>query len=513
MKTKDPVTIYLKREYKDGFTEQEIQEYRQKVRDLGIVNFVQSLPCPPFSQDFKGETPENIVLEPFQELFLREAVSLLRGLLTAGRGAGKTFMVSLLILFELIIEDYYTINVIGGSLNQTEIMQSYIDFFRDNVPEIGYILPRSLYGLKPRITSRFHSKCVFLATSPTASRGPRANRLIVDEYCAGESKSKLGAKALKAAVFQMMGRKDAKLLLTSTSDFVRGRFYEILQSPQKFGFKVYRWSTARHISGKEARFVYTDKNPENWRSNCWWITDSQIQNARVNSSDSEFIVEVLGGISMASGFVFNIDDLNFAECKLCSECKPYKWGHCRLLEQFGLGTEEDPIKFIVDRKAGFDYGMPAPCALTIVGRKGRLVFVLFSDEVRGMRTSEIIEWIVEHLTRYQTEDFIPDPSAPSEAVVQEVEEHEFARIIAEPNLKYERIEVVKNLMEKHILVIPKAFWRLMKSLKTVAYDQTGKIVKRDDHSFDSLCYACLDYGRNRQEMLKKPKGVRFEWDR
>jgi hypothetical protein len=508
-----PVNIYLKNRGKQEVSEKEIQEYRQQVRKMGIVNFAKSLPCPPFSQDHGGETPDFIILEPFQEKFLVEILENNRTLLTAGRGAGKTFMLSLLILFKLVAEDYFVVNVIGGSLNQTEILQSYLDFFRDNVPEIGNILPRSLYGLKPRITSRYHSKCVFLATSPSAARGPRCNLLVIDEYCTGESKSKLGAKSLKAATFQMMGRKDAKLLLTSTSDFVRGRFYEILQSPQKFGFKVYRWSTARHVSGKEARFVYTDKNPEHWKSNCWWITDDQIQNARKNSSDSEFIVEVLGGISMASGFVFNIDDLNVAECKMCSECKPYEWGHCKLITQFELGEEGNPIKNVIDRKSGFDYGMPAPCALTIVGKRGKLVFVLFSDEVRGMRTSEIIEWIVENLTQYQTEDFIPDPSAPSEAVVQEVEEHEFSRIIIESNEKYERIETVKNLMEKHTIIVPTAFWRLMKSLKTVCYDQSGKIVKRDDHSFDSLCYACSDYGRNSQEMLKKPVGIRFSWDK
>lgn len=511
-RTIEKMILKQKTEKSKAMNEKHIAEYRQKVREMGIINFCLSLPCPPFSKDEEGNTPEFIILEPFQEAFLTEAVDLLRGLLTAGRGAGKTFIIALLILFELITEDYYTINVIGGSINQTQLMQDYIDFFRDNVPEIGYILPRSLYGLKPRITSRYHSRCVFLATSLTASRGPRANRLIVDEFCSGEAKSKVGQKSLKASMFQVMGRKDAKILLTSTSDYVRGHFYEILTTPKKFGFKIFRWSTARHISGKEGRYVYADKNPEHWFSNCWWIDTEQIRQQRMNSSNSEWMVEVLGGISMASGFVYNIHDLNWAECKQCDDCYPYKWGHCKLIEQFNLGDEENTIQDVWERKAGFDYGTNAPCALVIVGRKGKLVFVLFSDEVKGMRTGELVGWVTEHMMKLRVFDFLPDPSSPSEAFSQEIEEAGFNRIWMDNNLKYERIETTKNLFEKHLVIIPKAFWRLMKSLRVVAYDKSSKVVKHDDHSFDAFCYACNDYGRRSPDLAKDLKGVRFPWD-
>ena len=53
---------------------------------------------------------------------------------------------------------------------------------------------------------------------------------------------------------------------------------------------------------------------------------------------------------------------------------------------------------------------------------------------------------------------------------------------------------MKAIVEKHVIIIPIAFWQLLNSLKSAHRDNLGRIVKYNDHSFDSICYLCTDWG-------------------
>ena len=60
--------------------------------------------------------------------------------------------------------------------------------------------------------------------------------------------------------------------------------------------------------------------------------------------------------------------------------------------------------------------------------------------------------------------------------------------------KEERVQNVKSIVEKRAIIIPPAFWHLCESLRGMHRDKRGRIVKHNDHSFDMLCYLCIDWG-------------------
>lgn len=312
--------------------------------------------------------------------------------------------------------------------------------------------------------------------------------------CSAEEKSKEGAKAVDAAWWQIVGKGgDTILLMSSTAHYLFGKFYEYLTEPKKYGFTVYHWSIAKHISGKSAELTYTDAKPENWIPTVWWITNEKLKDLRRAKSNEEWLCEALGGISMASGAIFNFKDLDFSICSLCEECEPYKWGKCKLVKALNLGDEINPTKFVIDRRAGYDYGAKAPNALTIVGRKGKFVLILFNDELKGARDEEILEWINNNCKEWKCYTICPDPSAAGFLLSQKLEDEGYAVYLLDESGKTERLFNIKKFIERHLFIIPKAYWCLTKSLKKASYDDKGNVRKIDDHSLDTLCYACVDW--------------------
>lgn len=480
--------------------DKEIEAWRKKYREAGPVEFSKILPSFPDTPIHPelGRRPEFIMLSPDQAEFL---VDLWKGiaklaLVVAGRGAGKTAALAVWNCWRLTCFDYYTITCMGGSQEQSTIIQSYIDFWRDTVPEVRYCIPRSTKGGKtsPRCFGKQGSLVRFPPCSSTAARGPHVNEVQIDEACAAEAKSKDGVKAVDAAWWQIIGKgEDTILIMLSTAHYVFGKFYDYLTEPKKYGFRVYRWAIAKHISGKKPEATYKDRNPNNWVPAVWWVTQDKIITLRKAKSDEEWLCEALGGISLASGAVFNHEDLGLAFCDICPECDPYKWDTCELVRKLKLGTEINPTKYIIDRKAGYDYGAKAPNALTIAGKKGNMIFILLNEELKGVRDEEIIDWLDTNLREWRCYTINPDPSAAGYIISQKLEDKGFTVNLLDEGGKTERIFNVKKFMERHLFVIPKAYWNLTRSLKKAAYDDKGKVRKTDDHSFDTLCYACVDW--------------------
>ena len=331
--------------------------------------------------------PYHVILSQEQKEFLIDIwiLGVKQALLAAARGTGKTFVFGCFDCWVISVMEKKNITCMGGSSKQSEIIQGYIDDWRVDVPILRVIIFKSLRGINKKCISIRRSKCEFPACSPTAARGPHVNIVEVDEACEAEDKSEDGAKAVAAVQWQTTGKRDTIILLASTAHYIHGMFYEYMTKPE-YGYKIYRWAIAKHISGeKDIMKVYTDKDPSHWVPNVWWITQEEIVKQR-RKSDEEWLCEALGGASMASGAVLRKSDLDVCICTICKEtgCEPYKAGYCKLVELAQTGTEDDPIKYIGERVSGFDYGVSeAPCALTIIGVKGNMVFVLFNGEEMG----------------------------------------------------------------------------------------------------------------------------------
>jgi len=312
--------------------------------------------------------------------------------------------------------------------------------------------------------------------------------------CAAEDKSEDGAKAVAAVQWQTTGKRKGKIILTSTVQYIHGKFYEYMKDPKTYGFKVYRWGIAKHISGnKDPYATYKDKNPENWIPNVWWITNDELGKKRISKSDEEWLCEALGGASLASGAVFKKEDLDIVICDKCPDCEPYVWGKCKLCPF--IGTSEDPTKFVIERRAGFDYGISnAPCALTVVGRRNNVVFVLHNDEQMGLREEEKVDWIKREMGKWKTSTFIPDPAVAGKHLNEKLDDEGYAVYMLAEQDKLPRVFNIINFVEKHKIIIPKAFWFMTQSLRKLAWKKTGlKLRKVDDHSFDSLQYAIEDW--------------------
>lgn len=314
--------------------------------------------------------------------------------------------------------------------------------------------------------------------------------------CAAEDKSKDGMDAVAAVQWQTTGKRGGKVILTSTAHFIHGKFYEYMKEPKKYGFKTYRWAITKHKSGETDAFkVYTDRDPNNWLPNVWWLTNEEIHKKRRSKSDEEWLCEALGGASLASGAVFKKDDLDVCICNLCDNCVPYDWEKCKLTKVLQLGTPDDPTKFIIERRAGWDYGVSdAPCALTIIGRKKNVVFVLYNDEQLGIREEEKIDWISREMNRLKANVFIPDPAVAGKHLNEKLDDKGYAVYIIAEQEKLRRVFNVINFVEKHKIIIPKAFWYITQSLRKLAWkDPAKKLRKLDDHSFDSLQYGICDW--------------------
>lgn len=507
-----------------------IEVWQKKWREAGPVRFAEEvLTCPldvPIYPDWKvlqteelvcsacseshskiirhkrfreNGTPYHIILSPEQKDYLIDIwTEVDMAVLVAARGAGKTFVYAVYNCWFISTTNKIEITCMGGSSKQSELVQKYIDDWRYDIPKLAEIINRSLQGIKRYCQTIGRSKCDFPACAPTSARGPHVKIVEIDEACEAEDKSEDGAKAVAAVQWQTIGKRDTKVLLASTAHYIHGMFYEYMTKPE-LGFKVYRWSIAKHISGEMDPYkVYTDKEPTHWVPNVWWVTQKDIENKRRGKSDSEWLCEALGGASMASGATLQKKDLDIIICDLCErqgqECEPYKWGKCKLIELANLGVEDDPTKFIIERLSGFDYGVSdAPCALTIIGRKGSMVFVLFNDEQLGLREEEKIDWIHTNCQTWRTWTFIPDPAVAGAHLNEKMEDKGYSRYILDEQEKTARVYNLINFVEKHSIIIPKAFWYLTQSLRKLAWDKNNKIRKVDDHSFDSLCYALVDF--------------------
>lgn len=507
---------------KKDLSKQEIEEWQQRWRDRGPVEFAEHLlTCPmdvPIHPDFDTNNnpvfpcnddcsigtehpkfrdngiPYHLILSEEQKEFLIDLWknNITTAILAAARGAGKTFIFGIFNCWKTTTEDHISITCMGGSGEQSELIQDYIDDWRMDIPMIGKIIYKSLKGIRRYAKTLGRSLIKFPPCSTTAARGPHVNIVEIDEACEAESKSEDGAKAVAAVQWQLTGKRCSVLLLSSTVHYIFGKFYDYMKNPEKYGFqKVYRWSIAKHINGETDPYkVYTDKDPTHWIPNVWWVTRKEISDKRKSKSDEEWLCEALGGASMASGAVFKKGDLDVCICSLCENCEPYNWKECKLVKLGELGTEEDSTKYIIDRQSGFDYGYSdSPCSLTVIGRKGDVIFVLFNDEQLGMRDTEKPDWIDSTCKQYKTYTFIPDPNAAGKHLNEPLEEKGYAVYIIAEQEKTVRVSKAINFIERHKIIIPKAFWYLTASLRKLAWDKNGKIRKIDDHSFDSLCYS------------------------
>lgn len=522
---------------------QDYKFWRTKWKKNGIIKFAfEVLEIDPI-------TGGPLLLSADQELFLHDVThNVDLAIISAGRGSGKTFALAVYVIWRIFTHDYYHISCIGGSQPQSDKIQDIIrGWIRHNKAIKNY----TWKNVKGLIKSHSESSVVFLTVSPTSTRGPHVQDVIIDEEAAGEEAG--GTKYIKAALWQGSTSTRLHIIKSSTPHFVHGDFLDTWNNAERKGYKRYHWAVAKHISGEKDPFkTYTDIVSQHWLSNVPWGSDDAIQKLRKGQSNEEWLVEALGTISVSSGLVFNPADIGACICDRCLDqgepCRPYE-GSCPIIQFFmqleGVPNDKiprltkDALQRVKQRIMGIDWGQIAPDAYCVTGKFKNMVFVLEQLELKGQSDEEKIERAVgkwkmmmrgegknERPTevliekglaqKWHTEIIRPDPQ--QWAYNNQLRSRGFAihELFAFEGGQEKKtyIYTLKKLIERHLLLIPCAFEDLVRSLKQLTYDKKGRVRKSDDHSFDSLLYAISYYGEVMDAPLfklskKERKGVQL----
>lgn len=504
------IRVYKKKPLSES-GKQEYEAFKKKYREAGPVKFAEEV------LKIDPNTGEKLVLSDDQKEFLEDFGFDRQqfGIIAAGRGCGKTFAIAIYVLWRILCFDYYNLSCMGGSSDQSEIIQRYITGWRINSPIVNKYIVKDIHG---EVKSASLSSCFFLSCSATSTRGEHVREFIVDEEASGEEAG--GGEFIQAALFQVSTSKHVKIIKSSTMHYIHGDFLWTWNNAEKLGYKRYLWSLARHKSGiKDIYAIYQDKNPDNWFSNVPWVVDETIRVYRRQFSDEKFLVEILGGVSMTSGLVFNPTQLSLAICNECKECTPYT-GNCHLIqkamrlskmpEEMIPPTPEDCLHHVVNRVMGIDWGHVSPTAYCILGQFKDYILVLHAEEQVGLTDRMQIERAVELAKKFYVSTIRPDPSHEyynNELRWKGLAVHEVFAFEGGKE-KDDYLFNLKKYFERHTILIPAAFTDLIRSLRNLTFNKKGKIMKKDDHSFDALLYGSSHYAETVNEIGfwgKEPK--------
>jgi len=166
------------------------------------------------------------------------------------------------------------------------------------------------------------------------------------------------------------------------------------------------------------------------------------------------------------------------------------------------------LKKISERYEGIDWGRNAPHAFTLVGRLKGIVYVLFNEELVGVRDEEALKMAEDLAKLWDIEIILPDPA-----------QYPFNNQLIERGLTVyqlftqyggqEKLRYVSNAIrhfERKIIFIPQKYEKLIRSIRTLSYDSKGKIRKKNDHSWDSLIYGLSEYQEDIQKDIWTQRG-------
>jgi len=503
--------IWQKSKSKKGeFFKRQFEPFRREWKRRGPIEFAN------YILKIDPETGRPLTLSEEQKQFLNDIVfnNVKLAIISAGRGSGKSFVLAVYIAWRIFTNDFYHISVIGGSAEQSQKVRSYIvGWIRNNSNLQQYCFK----SIKNEIKTYASSSARFSACSATSTRGEHVNDLIIDEEVAAEQVHK--EEFIKAALWQASTSPDLRIIRSSTPHLTHGSFLDVWNNSTKYGYKRYQWSIAKHITkNKDPYAIYEDTNPHHWFSNVPWITDETIMLYRIQKSNEEWLKECLGAVSIASGVVFKPTDIDACICDNCEICEPYEEGKCPLLQYYlqleGMPPNRIPLvnkeaaKYLLDKVIGIDWGKITPDCYSVIGRIGETVLVLDFREIYGQTDEEKIKTADELAKKWNIEIIRPDPeqwSYSNDLTSLGYSVHELFSFEGGQE-KDSYVHVLKKYIERHSIKIPKIFEGLIRSLRNLSYDKSGKIRKIDDHPADSLLYAISYYG----EVLESPTLSRQE---
>lgn len=437
-----------------AFTEEELKEYR-----MDPVKFVE------YELHFHSLTPK-------QKTFLRSFVGFKNPytIIRAARGSGKTYLMSILVIWACVCYRRFQICIVSGSFEQSLILYNYcVEWIYDNPRIHG-----SIYGdpLRNFTVLRNGSWFKCLTASERQVRGPHPNILIVDECVL------VKPTIYKSAIGMLGDRRPMCLIIASTPQNDVGiiLFRDLWENPD-FQKNQYHWT------------VY----------DCPWKDQDEIARKRRQMTKDEFATDHLGEFSSITGAVYDLEDI--------------------LNTRISYLPKRD-VRFFA--YMGIDWGIGARTFLTITQKNiiKKKYEVIWAEQYTGWKFVKILERVAFLYHYFDVNELYADSSHESENERLEdiyglnLNRVAFGKmVVPKTKTRVERKQSIKEVMirnskekfELGMLIVPSREFAIGKGLKRNIYkwipkamdvlikqcrnyhrNNKGKIVKEDDHGVDSL---------------------------
>lgn len=230
-----------------------------------------------------GESPSDYQKEVLRDVGDRSKKNFI---ISAGRGSGKTILVSWIVAWSIAclqdIYKKYECIILGGSQDQSDIMYNYFKSYIFRTP----LLEKRLIGEpKQRKTDFEHGYVRAVACSDTSVRGRHPELLILDEVAGADDEVVLAAIPMVAA-----GAHGRTIMLSTPHRFY-GVFQDNWDNAGAYGFNKYGPWSLEHLQ---------------------WIDQDVVERARLSYPPEKFAVEFLGEFPHVGGLVFHIEDIEDA---------------------------------------------------------------------------------------------------------------------------------------------------------------------------------------------------------
>lgn len=217
-------------------------------------------------------------------------------IISAGRGSGKTLLVSWIVAWSVAcMQDYYPkyeCVILGGSQDQSDIMYNY---FRDYVYQTPLLEKRLVGDPKQRMTKFERGYVRAIAASDTSVRGRHVELLILDEVAGTDD------HIIYSAMPMVMGSNHGRIIMLSTPHKFYGLFQEYWERGEEWKYRKFGpWQVA----------------------NLPWIDQDFVALAKEQYPPEKFEVEFMGKFPKMTSNVFPREDIDRAVAAKPFELNP-----------------------------------------------------------------------------------------------------------------------------------------------------------------------------------------------
>ncbi len=455
----------------------------------------------------KGYKFPSVIRQLFDDVY---SLRVQRAVAVSARGGGKTYLAAGLAASFLLFRGFH-VAVVAGSLEQARYLFEYAKEIFDE-PEVvsgGYIEKETKTLAKTRDGAWFK----VAPASPKTIRGLHAHGrgmlLILDE------EAEMDPDIVRAALKTVKDAQPSVILRISTNHKIMGTFADLVENHERYGYTYYHWDSfdvakIDHWQGKEPnwefyflpyRSAYSDEEIQKmiqdlrayWRMKPrehidGWIRMEEIVQDFVESPREWFEVEDLGLKPSGEGLVLDPQKVDAA---------------------FHADVDYMPT---AEAWIAIDWGFKGMTAVEVLQQIGDEVWLVESRSYTQVPISDLVHELESLAEIYDTREVYADASHPFEN--EELRNAGFD--VTE--VKFNQFKETGAGWLRHLLDTGKfkantRFREAWTQLKNWRRDQSGKIVKKDDHHPDALLAGMYRLERQRGLEPVRVRGIRLRRSR